>query len=211
MISMQRQKYGKQKKSKSRFYQIHSQKDHWDKLSKQNISTKEPNGALQDAWLSKVDISCWKLFLSPNSLNPYHFKVHKKSDCSRHSWTEHIVWVSLKPHQSPYWWYDVLEFLCPENLDAYKNDVQIQSEAKLMADKFNAYNPPKKIDFLRMSVIELSDGSGAYHMEAFIDGEYVKHNSNAGYVADESQAGVSRRTPQCFSHFTYVFSTGKNH
>ena len=94
------------------------------------------------------------------------------------------------------------EFLCPENLDAYKNDVQIQSEAKLMADKFNAYNPPKKIDFLRMSVIELSDGSGAYHMEAFIDGDYVKHNSNAGYVADESQAGVSRRTPQCFSHFT---------
>lgn len=75
-----------------------------------------------------------------------------------------------------------------------------------MADKFNAYNPPKKIDFLRMSVIELSDGSGAYHMEAFIDGEYIKHNSNAGYVADESQAGVSRRTPQCFSHFTYVLS-----
>ena len=74
-----------------------------------------------------------------------------------------------------------------------------------MADKFNAYNPPKKIDFLRMSVIELADGSGAYHMEAFIDGEYIKHNSNAGYVADESQAGVSRRTPQCFSHFTYVY------
>ena len=83
--------------------------------------------------------------------------------------------------------------------------MQIQSEAKLMADKFNAYNPPKKIDFLRMSVIELADGSGAYHMEAFIDGEYIKHNSNAGYVADESQAGVSRRTPQCFSHFTYVY------
>ena len=76
-----------------------------------------------------------------------------------------------------------------------------------MADKFNAYNPPKKIDFLRMSVIELADGSGAYHMEAFIDGEYIKHNSNAGYVADESQAGVSRRTPQCFSHFTYVHRT----
>ena len=72
----------------------------------------------------------------------------------------------------------------------------------MFLSKVVSVNVAQVFDFLRMSVIELSDGSGAYHMEAFIDGDYVKHNSNAGYVADESQAGVSRRTPQCFSHFT---------
>ena len=92
--------------------------------------------------------------------------------------------------------------MCPENLNTYKNDAQVQSVAKQMADKFNSYNPPKKIDFLRMSVIEMTDENCAYHMEAYIDGEYIKHNSNAGFVESGSEVGISRRTPQCFSHFT---------
>ena len=37
-------------------------------------------------------------------------------------------------------------------------------------------------------------------------GEYRKHNSNAGYVESDSAAGISRRTPQCFSHFSFVES-----
>ena len=60
----------------------------------------------------------------------------------------------------------------------------MQAEAKLMAQKFNNYGPPVKIDFLKLSYIKLNDRDlePTYHLEAFVDGEYIKHNSNAGYV-----------------------------
>ena len=35
-------------------------------------------------------------------------------------------------------------------------------------------------------------------MEHFIDGGYVKYNSNSGFVSD-----VNRLTPQAFSHYTF--------
>ena len=74
-----------------------------------------------------------------------------------------------------------------------------------MAQKFNSYKPPVKIDFLKLSYIRLEDREEEpiYHLEAFVDGEYVKHNSNAGYVQADSDSGISRRTPQCFSHFRF--------
>ena len=51
-----------------------------------------------------------------------------------------------------------------------------------------------------MSVIEFYDrpGKPLYHLENFIEGNYIKYNSNSGFV-DES----SRFTPQAFSHFTF--------
>ena len=36
-------------------------------------------------------------------------------------------------------------------------------------------------------------------MEHYIDGEYVKYNSNSGYVDNR----LARQTPHAFSHFTF--------
>ena len=41
-------------------------------------------------------------------------------------------------------------------------------------------------------------------MERFIEGDYVKHNSNSGYVEEHH-----RMTPQAFSHFSFVMSKGE--
>ena len=38
-------------------------------------------------------------------------------------------------------------------------------------------------------------------MEHFIEGDYVKFNSNSGFVSEDC-----RRTPQAFSHFTFDVS-----
>jgi elongation factor 2 kinase len=38
--------------------------------------------------------------------------------------------------------------------------------------------------------------------EPFVNGKYVKHNNNAGYVEND----LHRSTPQAFSHFTYQAS-----
>ncbi|MFH4980079.1 hypothetical protein AB6A40_006788 [Gnathostoma spinigerum] len=79
-------------------------------------------------------------------------------------------------------------------------DVKLQMDSKLWAEEFNRHNPPKKIDIFQMSVLEFVDSEdhSLYHLEHFIEGEYVKYNSNSGYVTE-----LARSTPQAFSHFTF--------
>ena len=52
-----------------------------------------------------------------------------------------------------------------------------------------------------MAVLEFYErpGSPLYHVEHFIDGEYVKYNSNSGFVDNR----MCRQTPHTFSHFTF--------
>lgn len=52
-----------------------------------------------------------------------------------------------------------------------------------------------------MAILEMVDrpGSPLYHVEHFIEGKYVKYNSNSGFVRSEAL----RMTPQAFSHFTF--------
>lgn len=78
-------------------------------------------------------------------------------------------------------------------------DVKLQMDAKLWAEEFNRYHPPKKIDIMQMCIIEMIDGENQfYHLEHFIEGDYIKYNSNSGFVSDDF-----RLTPQAFSHFTF--------
>eukprot|EP00091_Calanus_sinicus_P000682 TRINITY_DN10604_c0_g1_i1.p1 TRINITY_DN10604_c0_g1~~TRINITY_DN10604_c0_g1_i1.p1 ORF type:complete len:195 (+),score=52.63 TRINITY_DN10604_c0_g1_i1:38-586(+) len=54
-----------------------------------------------------------------------------------------------------------------------------------------------------MGVLELVERPGAplFHIEHYIDGEYIKYNSNSGFVEDKTSH--CRKTPQAFSHFTF--------
>lgn len=87
--------------------------------------------------------------------------------------------------------------------DTYFQDVKLQMDAKLWAEEYNRHKPPKKVDIFMMGVLELVDrpGSPAYHIEHYIDGEYVKYNSNSGFVDEKN--GPCRMTPQALSHFTF--------
>ena len=53
-----------------------------------------------------------------------------------------------------------LEYFCAEDEQTYKYDIITQAEAKLMAQKFNSYKPPVKIDFLKLSYIRMTDRQG---------------------------------------------------
>jgi elongation factor 2 kinase len=66
--------------------------------------------------------------------------------------------------------------------DRYFEDVQLQMDAKLWAELFNRHNPPKKIDIFQVSVLEFKERPNLplYHLEHFIDGKYIKYNSNSG-------------------------------
>ncbi|CAF0781899.1 unnamed protein product [Rotaria sordida] len=86
----------------------------------------------------------------------------------------------------------------------YFDDVMMQMTTKLWAAHYNQHNPPKKVDIVQMSVLEFTDRAGRpyYHLERFIDGNYIKYNSNSGFVCDDTL----RHTPQAFSHFTFEAS-----
>ncbi|XP_054722054.1 eukaryotic elongation factor 2 kinase-like isoform X2 [Uloborus diversus] len=76
----------------------------------------------------------------------------------------------------------------------YFEDVKLQCEAKLWGEEYNRHNPPKKVDICQMSVIEFlkRPGKPLYHLEHFIEGDYIKYNSNSGFISCEKM----RLTPQ---------------
>ena len=83
-----------------------------------------------------------------------------------------------------------------EERATYFTDVQVQMYSRMIAEKFNAYDPPKKIEFLRAWLLELVErpSSPMYGLEKFIFGPYRKHNNNC-------------KTQQNFIHFinTIIF------
>ncbi|KAL0237198.1 hypothetical protein PCE1_000595 [Barthelona sp. PCE] len=89
-----------------------------------------------------------------------------------------------------------------EERDTYFRDVKTQMVAKALATEYNTRNPPKKVAFLDVYVLELIDRPGKQlcSVEKFMPGEYIKHNNNWDFASDE------RFTPQAFSHFTYEFT-----
>lgn len=88
----------------------------------------------------------------------------------------------------------------------YFEDVKLQMDAKLWGEEFNRHNPPKKVDIFQMYVLEFNnrEGSPLFHLEHFIEGNYIKYNSNSGFVEE-----TCRLTPQAFSHFTFERSGHK--
>ncbi|KAJ7331178.1 Eukaryotic elongation factor 2 kinase [Desmophyllum pertusum] len=58
------------------------------------------------------------------------------------------------------------------------------------------------LDIFQVCVIEMKDReeSPLFHVEHFIEGKYIKYNSNSGYVLHDE---TLRCSPQAFSHFTF--------
>lgn len=87
--------------------------------------------------------------------------------------------------------------------DIYYEDVRMQAVAAHFANKFNSYNPPKRIEFLTAFILELvqREGSPLCGVERFITGHYQKYNNNRGWISEDQ-----RNTPLAFCHFTWEVS-----
>ncbi|KAM4526727.1 eukaryotic elongation factor 2 kinase isoform 3-T3 [Fundulus diaphanus] len=85
--------------------------------------------------------------------------------------------------------------------EVYFEDVRLQMEAKLWGEEYNRHRPPKQVDIVQMCVVEMTNrpGKPLFHLEHYIEGKYIKYNSNSGFVRDDN----IRLTPQAFSHFTF--------
>ncbi|KAK4022368.1 hypothetical protein OUZ56_007838 [Daphnia magna] len=96
----------------------------------------------------------------------------------------------------------IKRFIQPVDRQTYFDEVKLQMDAKLWGEEFNRHHPPKQIDFFQMAVLEFVDRPDRplYHIENFIEGNYVKYNSNSGFVLGDE---AHRHTPQALSHFTF--------
>jgi hypothetical protein len=90
-------------------------------------------------------------------------------------------------------------------------DMRMQALCKAFALEFNGLaKPDPPIDFITTLCLEDRSGtrgSGNLSLEPFIEGDYVKYNSNGPWVL-EDDSNPFNETAQAFSHFTFERSWG---
>lgn len=95
------------------------------------------------------------------------------------------------------------------------DDMRIQVLCKAFALEFNALLPaqPEFLDFVVATCLKPETAGGkddqCMSLEPFMSGDYVKYNSNSGYVNDENANCPINLAAQAFSHFTFERSRGK--
>lgn len=86
-------------------------------------------------------------------------------------------------------------------IERYFEDVRMQMLCAELGKKFNMFNVPKRVEFLHAWVLEIPRTPVTWcGLEAYIAGEFKKHNSNSGPVL------TVRNTPQAFSHFSWEYT-----
>ncbi|KAI1742267.1 elongation factor-2 kinase EFK-1B isoform [Xylaria scruposa] len=85
-----------------------------------------------------------------------------------------------------------------------------QALCKAFAIEFNALlDPEYSLDFVVTAALEPQSRAGAcISIEPFIDGNYVKYNSNGAYVNEDLPDDPCNQAAQAFSHFTFERSWG---
>lgn len=167
--------------------------DPWKKFHLDTYKTEKAKrhrfNALRQRWV--VDDVVIKMEDRPFSNGAMRecFRVKKLSNFHKDDWVRAHNYVAKK----------YMDEDTPR--ETYFDDVRLQMDAKSWGEEYNRHNPPKKVDIIQMGVLEMfeREGSPLYHLEHYIEGNYVKYNSNSGFVSSEAM----RMTPQAFSHFTF--------
>ncbi|GAX82885.1 hypothetical protein CEUSTIGMA_g10311.t1 [Chlamydomonas eustigma] len=96
----------------------------------------------------------------------------------------------------------------PVKKRVYFGDVLVQMDAKFLGEQYNKTQPPKKVDVLQCALLQFCDrpNQPVFCVEQLIEGDYVKYNSNSGFVMGDND--VHRHTPQAFSHYTFELTHG---
>ncbi|KAJ4224224.1 hypothetical protein NW757_014354 [Fusarium falciforme] len=95
------------------------------------------------------------------------------------------------------------------------DDMRCQALCKAFALEFNAMLPEQySLDFIVVTSLKPKSGTSktggdCLSLEPLIEGEYVKYNSNAGWVNNDNPSDPVSMAAQAFSHFTFERSLGR--
>uniref|UniRef100_A0A6B2L0Y9 Alpha-type protein kinase domain-containing protein n=1 Tax=Arcella intermedia TaxID=1963864 RepID=A0A6B2L0Y9_9EUKA len=83
----------------------------------------------------------------------------------------------------------------------YRNDVIVQMISRYYGQLYDAEDTPKKVDMIPAHMIRMINrpNKDLYCIEPQIDGEYIKYNTNGGFIDSVHW----HNTPHAFSHFTF--------
>ncbi|KAK3261151.1 hypothetical protein CYMTET_29931, partial [Cymbomonas tetramitiformis] len=92
--------------------------------------------------------------------------------------------------------YVAKRYKVPVDKQVYLDDIKLQMDAKHFGEEFNKLQPPKQIDVIQCYLVEFHEraNSPVYCVEHLVEGNYIKYNSNSGYVTDEV---TDPRTTSC--------------
>ncbi|XP_013782450.1 eukaryotic elongation factor 2 kinase-like [Limulus polyphemus] len=160
---------------------------HLEKLEVETATRYRYNALCKDWVVDEVTIKMAKEPFNHGAMRTC-FRVKKLSNFAHENWEHASNYVAKC-------------YMVNVNREVYFEDVKLQMDAKLWSEEYNRHNPPKKVDIFQMCVIELYNrpGKPLYHLEHYIEGKYIKYNSNSGFISSEGL----RLTPQAFSHFTF--------
>eukprot|EP00039_Didymoeca_costata_P032769 m.39318 g.39318 ORF g.39318 m.39318 type:complete len:383 (-) comp9535_c0_seq1:1372-2520(-) len=189
--------------------QVNAQLEAWNKVDWSNVPEET---ALK--WEFDMDTKQWENKKEITvKIHPNSFAKGGMRQCFRMKKIDSSFTGQNWSHASPYVAKRYLDSEVGDRDDgkAYKDDVRLHIECMEWAEKYNACRPPKRVEFMNAWLIQIPnrDGSPYFHVERYIVGDYVKYNSNAGFVQVGDEAGASghlRATPQAFSHYTYEVS-----
>ncbi|XP_018013401.1 eukaryotic elongation factor 2 kinase isoform X2 [Hyalella azteca] len=178
---------------KNAYNKVKAMRDPWEKFDiaqfRMEKARRHRYKALQKKWVT--DEVLVKMDTAPFSHGAMRecFRMKKLSNFCHDDWSKAHNYVAKRYMN---------EATPPQT---YYDDVKLQMDAKLWGEEYNRHNPPKKVDIFQMAVLELLERPGCplFHVEHFIEGSYVKYNSNSGYVSSSKM----RMTPHAFSHFTF--------
>uniref|UniRef100_A0A674BWC3 Eukaryotic elongation factor 2 kinase n=1 Tax=Salmo trutta TaxID=8032 RepID=A0A674BWC3_SALTR len=173
--------------------------------SKQLSNSPKNSFSYKAVWKRAIE----KAKAMPDPWAEFHLEEVKTEPCIRYRYIFLCLCVSGKKlsnfSHSSNWKcacnYVTKRYMEPVDRDVYFEDVRLQMEAKLWGEEYNRHRPPKQVDIMQMCVIEMMErpGKPLYHLEHYIEGKYIKYNSNSGFVKDDN----IRLTPQAFSHFSF--------
>ncbi|XP_076338080.1 eukaryotic elongation factor 2 kinase-like [Tachypleus tridentatus] len=160
---------------------------HLEKLEVEAATRYRYNALRKDWVVDEVTIKMAKEPFNRGAMRSC-YRVKKLSNFAHDNWEHASNYVAKK-------------YMENVNREVYFEDVKLQMDAKLWSEEYNRHNPPKKVDIFQMCVIELYNrlGKPLFHLEHYIEGKYVKYNSNSGFISSDEL----RLTPQAFSHFTF--------
>ncbi|XP_070580625.1 LOW QUALITY PROTEIN: eukaryotic elongation factor 2 kinase-like [Ptychodera flava] len=187
------------KKWKNAFFKIRggSYEDPW---AKYNLDALETETAIRHRYNAvKKSWVCDDVLIK---IEPESFAAGAMRQCYRMKKLSNFARSDNWKHASNY---VAKHYIDNVDREVYFEDVKLQMDAKLWGEEYSRHNPPKKVDIIQMSVLEFKNrpGKPLYHLEHLIEGNYIKYNSNSGFVRDEA----IRCTPQAFSHFTFERSS----
>ncbi|KAI0442591.1 hypothetical protein F4803DRAFT_518413 [Xylaria telfairii] len=98
-----------------------------------------------------------------------------------------------------------------KSLASIAEEIHVRALCRAFALEFNALLDPKySLDFIVTAALQpQSRADACISIEPFLDGKYVKYNSNRAYVNEELPDDPCNQAAQAFSHFTFERSRGR--